>query len=61
MSNFNNYHITFTYFGEQYDIDVIAFDQGITYPNCLTIYPKDGLRIVADMFSVKDLKIEPIK
>ena len=51
----------FTYFGEQYDIDVIAFDQGVTYPNCLTIYPKEGLRIVADMFSVKDLKIEPIK
>lgn len=57
----NNYHISFEYFGDNYDIDCIAFDDGITYQNCLTIYVKNALRIVVDNFSVKNLKITPIK
>lgn len=57
----NNYHITFDYFGEHYDVNVIAFDRGVTYEGCLTLYPKDGLRIVADLINIKNLKIEPIK
>lgn len=57
----NNYHISFEYFGDKYDIDCIAFDKGITYDECLTIYIKDALRIVVDLFNVKNLKIERIK
>lgn len=57
----NNYHITFDYFGEHYDVNVIAFDRGVTYEGCLTIYPKEGLRIVADLYNVSNLKIEAIK
>ena len=44
-----------------YDLDVIAFDRGITYEDCLTMYPRDGFRIVVDLAMVKDLKIEAIK
>ena len=57
----NNYHIVFDYFGEHYELDVIAFDEGITYEGCLTIYPKAGLRIVADLINIKNLKIDHIK
>lgn len=57
----NNYHISFEYFGESYELDCIAFDQNITYKNCLTIYVKDMFRIVVDMYNVKNLKITAIK
>lgn len=57
----NNYHISFTYYGEVVDTDCIAFDKGVTYPECLTIYIKEAYRIVVDLFAVKDLKISPIK
>lgn len=57
----NNYHISFNYLGSKYDLDVIAFDRGITYEDCLTMYPRDGFRIVVDLAMVKDLKIEAIK
>lgn len=57
----NNYHISFTYFDEKYEIDCIAFDKDVTYEGCLTIYIKDAFRIVVDLFNVKDLKITPIK
>ena len=55
-----NYHISFEYFNEQYDLDCIAFDMGITYKDCLTIYVKEAMRIVVDIYNVKNLKILPI-
>lgn len=57
----NNYHISFEYFGYKYDIHCIAFDKGVTYPDCLTIYVKDALRLVVDLFNVKNLNVTPIK
>lgn len=57
----NNYHISFEYFGENYDLDCIAFDQDVTYKGFLTIYIKEAFRIVVDMFSVKNLVITAIK
>lgn len=57
----NNYHISFEYYGEKYDIDCIAFDKGVTYNECLTIYIRDAFRIVLDLFNVKNLNITAIK
>lgn len=57
----NNYHISFEYFGDKYDIDCIAFDKGVTYVDCLTIYVKDALRLVVDLFNVKNLIVTAIK
>lgn len=57
----NNYHISFEYFDEKYSIDCIAFDKDITYEGCLTIYVKEAMRIVVDLFNVKRLIITPIK
>lgn len=57
----NNYHISFEYFGDKYDIDCIAFDKDVTYSDCLTIYIKDALRLVVDLFNVKNLNVTPIK
>lgn len=57
----NNYHLEFDYFGEHYSMDAIAFDRGVTYPECLTIYPRPAFRIVCDLFNIENLKIEPIK
>lgn len=57
----NNYHISFEYFGDKYDMDCIAFDKSITYDECLTIYVKPAFRIVVDLYNVKNLKIESIK
>ena len=61
INDMNNYHISFEYFGEKYDIDCIAFDKDVTYKECLTIYIKDAFRIVVDLFNVKNLNITPIK
>lgn len=57
----NNYHISFEYFGDKYDIDCIDFDKGVTYADCLTIYVKDALRLVVDLFNVKNLIVTSIK
>ena len=57
----NNYHISFEYFGEKYDMDCIAFDKGVTYSDCLTIYVKPAFRIVIDLFNTKNLVITAIK
>lgn len=61
MMTMNNYHIEFDYFGDHYAMDAIAFDHGVTYKDCLTIYPRPAFRIVCDLFNISNLKIEPIK
>lgn len=60
-NDMNNYHISFEYFDEKYEIDCIAFDKDVTYKKCLTIYVKDAFRIVVDLFNVKNLCITAIK
>lgn len=56
-----NYHISYSYFGEEWDVDIIAFDIDITYKGFLTFYIREGFRVIADMDNVKDLVITPIK
>lgn len=54
------YTIRFLYNGVRYEHDVFAFDFGVTYPDCLTMYFKDASRIVVDEEGLEDVEITTI-
>ena len=54
------YRITFLYEGLRYVNEVFAFDFDITYEGCLTMYFREGGRIVVDKELIEELEIEVI-
>ena len=58
----NNYHITLeTLDNEKLDVDCIAYDRSITYPNCLTIVIQSNYKVVIDLDNIKCISITAIK
>ena len=54
------YHIKFRYMGVNFEKDVYAFDFGITYPECLTMYFTEGGKIVIDTEKLEQYEIKVI-
>lgn len=61
MKNSNNYHLTMVWNGDKFDRDIIAFDFGITHPNCLTIYHATGGCLIIDEIGIEAIEITPLR
>ena len=57
----NNYHVSLVWNGDMFERDVIAFDFGITHPNCLTIYHVNGGSLIIDECGIEYVEITPIR
>ncbi len=54
------YNVKFCYNGVNFEKDVYAFDFGVTYPNCLTMYFKEGGKIIVDIDKIEWYEIHAI-
>lgn len=54
------YYITFLLNGLRFRYNVYAYDFDVTYENCLTMYFREGGRIVVDLDTIEELEIELI-
>lgn len=55
------YRIDLVWNGDHFVRDVIAFDFGITHPNCLTIYHKEGGCIVIREDGIECIEITSLR
>ena len=54
------YYITFLLNGVRFHYNVYAYDFDVTYENCLTMYFREGGRIVVDLDMIEELEIKLI-
>ena len=54
------YRIDFTWNGEHHVKDVAAFDYGVSYPKCLTLYYATGGIIIIDEIGIEYIEITKI-
>lgn len=61
MKGKNIYTVAYKYYGVNYTKDCCAFDMGISYPGCLTIYFNGGAgRIVMELNHIEDFSARSI-
>lgn len=61
MKQSNNYHLTMVWNGDKFERDIIAFDFGITHPNCLTIFYASGGCLIIDETGIEAIEITPLR
>ena len=54
------YRIDFTWNGEHHIKEVAAFDYGVSYPRCLTLYYASGGIIIVDELGIERIEITKI-
>lgn len=51
------YRVDFVWNGEHHVKDVAAFDYGVSYPKCLTLYYATGGVIIVDEIGIESIEI----
>lgn len=54
------YRVEFVWNGEHHIKDVAAFDYGVSYPKCLTLYYSTGGIIIVDEIGIEKIEITKI-
>lgn len=55
------YRVDFTWNGDHFIKEVIAFDFGISHPKCLTLYYAEGGVIIIDELGIESIEITPLR
>ena len=56
----SRYRVDFTWNGEHHSKEVAAFDYGVSYPKCLTLYYSTGGVIIIDEIGLEYIEITKI-
>lgn len=60
-NSISRYRVDFVWNGEHYVKDVAAFDYGISYPRCLTLYYSTGGILIIDEVGIESIEITCIR